>query len=133
MITNKDVIMPLDVPRRASFDDLREGQKVAWLATDPEELHAGRVGRVAASTLVFYDSHGGQWHTPRSAVERGEVVILEDAPASPVTVRREDYDALVDWLTNPHDGAHQNPVLDVDRIHNAVRALIDNADLGAGS
>jgi hypothetical protein len=98
----------MSTPRVARFEDLRVGQWVAWCDGDISQDADDRT----ALGVVTLD-----------ACERDLVTILRDAPAPPVTVRRDDYDALAAAVhdTGPWAG----------RTFDAARALIDNADTEA--
>lgn len=112
------------VPRRATFDDLRVGQ---WVALQDE--HHARAGRITERyphgdsyvVIPFPKSDGATgFHVSRRACERSEVTILRDAPATPVKVRREDYDALTRMV---RDYRPTHP------LARRVLALIDNAEV----
>ena len=109
------------VPRRASFDDLRVGQWVAWVEYPGggdarlaliESIDRTAVARARTEDGVLLDIAEG-W----------ALVIMVDAPVSPVTVRREDYDALGTALERTSDLGTP-----VDPLATAARALIDNAE-----
>lgn len=115
--------MSAAVPRRAAFDDLRVGQWVV-IVYDNDSAYVGRVAE-CRSTSVDVGRLGRDGFTifPNFADDdHGEVTILRDAPAAPVTVRREDYDRLAVALTDKYGFAAS--------LTEAASALIDNADLG---
>lgn len=124
------------VPRVARFEDLRVGQ---WVCLQDE--HHARAGKITERyphspadngsyvAIPFPQSDGATgFHVSRKACERGEVVILREAPAPPVTVRREDYDALVAAKNADFGGGSWAPSW--GNLLGAARALIDNADTG---
>lgn len=127
MITNRDIVIPLDVPRVAWFEDLRVGQWVAVAGPDARGPWAGVVEKVMQDGFRYVDPHNGEWTLHRSDVNNGGVIILRDAPAPPVTVRRDLWDNFaglvagirMDTLTH-----YQRQVID------AACVLIDNADVG---
>lgn len=102
------------VPRKAAFDDLQVGQWVAWIRSDED----ADIGRIDSKDQKAAALSSGPHIWPVDC-DKGRVYILEDAPAPPVTVRREDYDALVQTVQDNGRG-----------ITTAALALIANADLG---
>jgi hypothetical protein len=109
----------MSTPRVARFEDLRVGQVAGYLT----HKIAGQAGYVVAGTVFKANDNLVQIEEhlvhPGDG-ENGTFFVLRDAPAPPVTVRREDYDALV---------------LSADRgmiqLRDAARALIDHADTEA--
>lgn len=112
------------VPRRATFDDLRVGQLVAVHDPDPcEDME------VYGGILTFVgtrEANGVDFAVSRLN-DAAVVWVLRDAPTSPVTVRREDYDALVALVNSSGFTAGSSWV----KVHRAVRALIDNTNTGS--
>lgn len=111
----------LDVPRTASFDDLRVGMVLAYDCNPWLVGTIDKVGRFQATGMSF----DGTGFAIGMDGKHGAVVLLRDAPAPPVTVRREDYDALV--AANPHPIT----VNDQRELGDAIRALIDHAEVGS--
>jgi hypothetical protein len=116
----------MSTPRVARFEDLRVGQWVAWC--DGDQQFGGYVKAVheharEADISQDADDRTALGVVTLDACERDLVTILRDAPAPPVTVRRDDYDALAAAVhdTGPWAG----------RTFDAARALIDNADTEA--
>ena len=104
------------VPRRAMFDDLRVGQEVVWTAGGKFDGGGTVVGFLDGRVQVIHEAGS-------ESVHRGAAwVILREPPAAPVTVRREDYDALKAALPTDRGAA----------IIAAANTLIDNADTGDG-
>lgn len=107
------------VPRRAVFDDLRVGMWVAVIAQSGGAW-CDRLEQRGAGTDIWLSEDGWAFH--RLQCERGEVTILRDVPAAPVTVRRDDYHALVAALVQSGGCACQTCC--------AADVLTDNADTG---
>lgn len=114
------------VPRTATFDDLRVGQWVAWCDPGAKQPQSGVVEAVFDEGFRFKGQGiANDWTIHGNDVEAGTVTILRDAPAPPVTVRREDYDALVASL--------DRALVADTALGRAARALIDNADTGSAA
>jgi hypothetical protein len=81
-----------------------------------DRQYLAKIEKVAADGAEARSSDG----VPLGIHPAWPVVILRDAPAPPVTVRREDYDALVAALN--HKGGM------FATVSEAAAALIDHAD-----
>lgn len=112
---------PPAVPRPAVFDDLRIGMWVAWIILD--RVYGGRVTHKSDAEVRVASGH--RLFLEQITLDTEALVILRDAPAPPVQVRREDYDALVAIV---HASGVEWPP---DSLHYRARVLIDNADLGS--
>ena len=116
----------LGVPRLAAFDDLRVGQWVAWCGLGAGAVEAGKVADLVDGLWKVRDAHGSYFTITERECKAGEVTILRDAPAPPVTVRRGDYDALVAAVGS------MGTKYQYDARHDVLlkaRALIDNAEV----
>lgn len=114
------------VPRRAVFDDLRVGQWVAWI-DESDHAWAGRIVEPKPSKFRIDGGAGVDVWVYDFDCHDERVTILRDPPAQPVTVRRADYDALVETC---HEANGMNVTPYLERLLNVAGALIDNADTG---
>jgi hypothetical protein len=113
------------VPRVAAFDDLRVGQLIARTGTAIKGTgyaYAGRIIDVRTDihppTVYCMTDDDAEFTCIGRNCEAGEVVILRDVPEPPVTVRREDFDALVMQRWAPEQ-----------LLREKVDVLIENAEV----
>jgi hypothetical protein len=109
--------MSAGVPRVARFEDLRVGQAVSYVSGGM--VRAGEVSEVSSGQATIQEFRGHEFFLTREAHRPNTVTILRDVSAPPVTVRRDDYDALV---AGYNAGCSQ--------LLAAAQVLIDHADTG---
>lgn len=126
-----------DIPRLATFDDLRVGQVIEVDADYDAYRRVGVVTTIEDGKAYYTrtdDPAESSHFFVRQGKENQRILILRDAPAQPVTVPREAVERLRDAYENRRDRNYPMPLeMALSDFFVNVDAAVDAQETEAGS